>query len=184
MLKNTHSTYGSLTKWLHWGIALIVISLLSGSFFLDDITDKTLQGQLITLHKSLGLTVLAFMLIRVVWRLMNPQPALPNTLPNWQKYSARFLHFLLYIALITMAVIGWVMSTAGKDAPNFWWLIKLPAPFVPINDWLSNTAFHYHVVFAWILIALISLHTIAALKHHYWHKDGVLKRMLPGKCDQ
>lgn len=177
-LKNTDTSYGSVTKFLHWIVALSVIALLIVGFIMNDIQDKALKMQVYNLHKLIGLTVLILMLIRLGWRLLNIQPGYPASIPNWEKKAARGIHDLLYLALIVMPLSGWIMSTAAGHPPHLGaWLLN--APWVPASKEIAHFAATIHSIFAWVIPGVVILHIAAAVKHHIIDKNDVLIRMLP-----
>ena len=177
--KNTQGTYGSVTKTLHWLIALLVIGMLIFGFVLGNMPNSPMKGTLIDLHKSVGLTILLLMIIRLCWRFINLQPMLPITVPLWEQIAARTVHVFLYILLFAMPLSGWVMSSLGGHPVIFWSWLNVTLPFTQ-NKALADYFFDAHTTFAWIIIALLVLHVGAALKHHFLEKNNVLKRMLPG----
>lgn len=179
MLKNTQETYGSMTKTLHWLIALLVIVMLIVGFVLAAMVDSPLKGNLIGLHKSVGMTVLLLMVIRLLWRFINPQPVLPITVPLWEQIAARLVQLFLYVVLFLMPISGWLMTSLGGYPVKFWGWFNLALP-VPVNKSLGEDFFNAHIVIAWIIIGLLVLHAGAALKHHFIEKNNVLRRMLPG----
>ncbi len=170
--------YSTGSKFFHWLIAIIVIAMLSGSFFLDDLP-KDYQGFAFMMHKSFGLTVLFLMILRFLWILYQGKPNLPDTVPHWQRFLAHFVQYFLYLGIISMAMCGWVMSVAATRAPVYFGLFKLSLPIEP-NKGLAKLALQGHKTIAWILIGLVILHILGAVKHHFIDKDNVLKRMLPG----
>lgn len=178
MLKNTIDTYGSVAKFLHWLIALLIIGMLIFGFLLDYVP-KPLQEQLIGLHKSIGLTILLLLLLRLIWRFFNIQPVYPITIAPWEQIAARSVHYCFYIAIFLMPMTGWLMSSFGGHPVNFWGLINVAFP-VQANKVLDDKFFTAHQTIAWIIIALLVVHIAAALKHHFIEKNNIFKRMLPG----
>ncbi|WP_126337755.1 cytochrome b [Legionella spiritensis] len=176
-MKKKVESYSAGSKFLHWIIALIVITMLSVSFFLDDLPDS-LQGVAFTIHKSLGVTVLVLVLLRLVWLMAFGRPSLPLAMPGWQKKMAHGVQYSLYVFLLLMPICGWIMSTAANRAPMYFGMFSLPIPLVPVNKQLAGFMKECHETIAWILIALIVLHVAGALKHHFIDKDNVLRRML------
>lgn len=173
----THYSTGS--KVLHWLIALIVIVMLSFSFFLQDIA-KPIQPTAYMIHKSLGLTVLALMIIRIVWINHAGRPDLPATVPTWEKIFSRVVQYSMYVFLIAMPVCGWILSVTANRIPVYFGLVKVPIPGLAPNEAVSHFFSQCHTTIAWILIVLITLHIAGAVKHYLIDKDNVLQRMLPG----
>lgn len=176
-MTNTPAThYTPVSKFFHWSVALIVICLLGGSFFLDDVPEQY-KPIAYMIHKSLGLTVLCLMIIRIIW--LQRKPRLPVTVPLWQKLLSRTIHYSLYILLLLMPLSGWIMSVAANKTPTYFGLFRVPLPINP-DIHLAKLMNQSHFIIAWILIALIVLHILGALKHYFVDKDKVLQRMLPG----
>lgn len=175
--KNTSTEYGSVAKFLHWLIFLLIFAMLTIGFLMDDIGNEVIRAQVFNAHKLVGLSVLLLMILRLIWALTNPKPVLPVGTPRWQKVFERLGHGLIYLALLVMPVAGWVMSSAAGKPPHlFPWVLALP---VPVDTSLKETAAFVHYWLAIVIIALISLHVIAALYHHFVKKDNVLLRMMP-----
>ncbi|MCX7116591.1 MAG: cytochrome b [Legionellales bacterium] len=181
-MKTNVTSYSAGSKAFHWLISIIVITMLSLSFFLDGIP-KQYQPVAYMIHKSAGLTVLFLMIARFFWLQYCGKPALPPSVPRWQKIAAHFLHYSLYVGIICMALFGWIMSVAAGKIPSYFGMFSLSLPIAP-NKALSKLMNQSHKTMAWVLIVLIVLHIVAAIKHHFIDKDVVLKRMLPGHNDR
>ena len=175
--KNTYDNWGTFAKTLHWLIALLVIGMICVGFFMGDFP-KAIRGNVYQIHKSIGITILFLMLIRIWWRLTNPTPKLPTNMPRWQQISAHASHGLIYLALVAMPLVGWAMSTAAGKPVNYFFLVKINMPFVPLSKPVASFFGDAHEVIAWIIVALGVLHILGALKHHFVNKDQVLRRML------
>jgi cytochrome b561 len=176
-VRNTADRYGSVAQTLHWTI----VALLIVQFTLGKIADSLPIGldKLVTLarHKSFGITILALATIRLLWRLFNRPPPLPP-MPGWQRATAHFNHAALYAILFAMPLTGWLMSSA-KNFPVSWFgLIQLPDLIAP-DDGLAHNFEEIHEMLSNVLIALVGLHVLAALKHQFVDRDGLLMRMLP-----
>jgi cytochrome b561 len=179
-IRNTEDSYGSVSKFFHWFIALLVIGMLSFGFFMDTLP-KAYKPPVYFFHKSTGLLILLLVVSRVVWTLGNKKPTLPTSIPHWQALGAKFGHFLLYLLLLAMPATGLLMSVASNRLPSFYGLFTVTVPGVPISKPLSSLMNQSHGIIAWIFIFLITGHVLAALRHHYIVKDDILKRMMPGK---
>ncbi len=178
VLRNTNDRYGAVAQSLHWAIvALVAAQIVLG------VTGAGLpvgMERLITLsrHKSLGMTILALMVLRLVWRLLNPVPALPAQLPRLEQRLARSAHWLLYGLLLAMPVVGWISSSASNLTVSWFGLFTFP-DLVETDKALAAGAKALHRGMAWLLMTVVSLHALAALRHHFLLKDTVLLRMLP-----
>lgn len=178
LIKNTVNEFGIVSKAFHWILALLVVIqlyLIIHARLLPQ--DSPLIGFLIGgLHKPIGMIILLLALLSYCWRWMNIHPAFPVDMKNWEKLAAKITHNLLYLSLIIMPLSGLIMSVADGRPPNFFGLFQVPQ-FLAINDVLAGTFFTVHQYSAYLLLALIALHVLAALKHHFIDRDNVLKRM-------
>ena len=170
--------YKSGAKWLHWLIALMVFGLLGVGLYMTDMRISPQKIQLYMTHKSVGLTVLMLMLVRIVYRLKNPTPALPESIPGWQKAASHISHVLLYLLLFAMPISGWLMNSASGFPMKYFGLVRVPDLIARSQENLALfKAVHFYI--AWTLMAVIAVHVLAALKHHFIDRDSVLRRMLP-----
>jgi cytochrome b561 len=176
MLRNTDLKFGSVSKFFHWLVFLLVVTLILVGFFWG--YTGTIKVSVINVHKLVGLLTLIIVLLRIWWTLSNRKPQIPNA-KLWEKIAVHSTHGLIYLALIGMPISGWLMSTAAGYPPHIL-AYTFGMPGVTKNMALAGTAADVHLVLAWILITLVSLHILAAFKHHFINKDNVLKRMLPG----
>ncbi len=164
--------YNPLTKIFHWLIALLVLTLLCVGFLLEKLPDIAY-----TMHKSFGLVVLALMICRILWIRHVGRPVLPASMPQWEKFFAHLVQYSLYFFLVMMPIAGWMMSTASGHTPQFFGLFPLPCPGIVADKDLAAFMKEVHNTTAWIIIVLLFFHIFGALKHHFWDKDNVLKRM-------
>ena len=179
-LKNDESRYGAVAQFFHWTIVVLIIV----QFTLANQADKLPLGAakiaVLARHKSFGITILALVLLRVIWRLINPRPADPSTMPRWQRIASHVSHGGLYALLIVTPIFGWLMSSARNFPVSWFGLVTLPdfiAPNRPAYEFLHEA----HELLAGTLFWLALLHIAAALKHHFVDRDNVLRRMLPVK---
>ena len=175
-LRNTAASYGSVAKFFHWLISILIIFMLIFGYFLDDVP-KDYQPMSYNIHKLTGLAILALMVLRLIWALVNPKPVLPTETLPWERLTVRMVHFMLYLFVILMPLAGWIGSVADNRPPHLG-AINFELP-IPQDKALANAAFDVHGTVAIILIVLISLHLLAALYHHFIKRDDILVRMLP-----
>jgi len=179
-LRNSSAQYGSVAKFFHWLVFFFVLGLLIvGSLmgYLGD--DSAIKGQVYNIHKLFGLTVLSLMVLRLGWTLMNPKPGLENV-SAWERVAERWVHGSLYLFLLAMPVSGWVMSTAEGYNPHLF-ALSMPAPGIVKDEAVGDFFGGVHYYLAWTILIVLSIHLLAALKHHYIDKDNVLRRMMPEK---
>ncbi len=177
-LKNTPSEYGSAAKFFHWLIAVLIIGMIVLGLSFDSMA-KPDRLYWINIHKSIGLTIIGLMILRLVWRISNTQPQWP-TMPKWQVVAAHGIHWLLYLAIFVVLFSGWTMSGLGGHTTYYFGLFNATLPLAK-NVALEHRLESVHEYTAYIIIALVSIHVLAALKHHFVDKDNVLRNMLPLK---
>lgn len=180
-VRNTAVSYGSVARFFHWLVALLVVGQLLGGFYAADFAEQSMKGLLFFWHKSLGLTILWLMLLRVIWRFKNIQPGYEARVPLWQRFAARLVHLFLYLLLLGLPINGWILSTAAGYPPSYFGLFTVGFPGIPVDKALAETMSSVHEILAWIIIGLVTLHILAALKHHFIHRDNVLRRMWSGQ---
>lgn len=171
-------TYTSTAKWFHWLIVILVgIELLIG-ISLPDIYRQATPDFLVNLHFSFGLTIIAVMALRVLWRLAHPVPPQPRGTTWWEAAAAHLMHLSLYILLFIIPFAGWAWANGVGWQVTAFWIIPMPS-IVPAGwqyTWLASDA---HVYVSVLVCILIGLHVLASLWHWYFKSDGVLERMLP-----
>ncbi|HWT15755.1 MAG TPA: cytochrome b [Patescibacteria group bacterium] len=170
--------WGSVAKFFHWTIALLVIGLLIGGLTMTDMKVSPDKFKLYALHKSVGITVLVLMLLRFAWRGIDPRPQDVAGMAPWVAFAAHAVHRLLYVALIAMPISGWVYNSASNFPLQWFGLVQLPAIVAPDKE-LKALANGVHEALAWTIIALLLVHVAGALKHHLIDRDDTLRRMLP-----
>lgn len=176
--RNTTERWGSVAKLLHWSIALAVLAMIGLGWWAKRLPYGPLKVDVFWVHKSLGMCILAAMVLRLIWRLANPAPPLPDTLRPWERWAAHWTHWGLYGLLIAMPVSGWVINSAANFPLSVFGWFTVPAITGP-DEGLKQLAANVHWLLSWLIIATVTLHVGAALKHHFVLRDNVLRRMLP-----
>ncbi len=177
-LRNDPKNYGLIAKLLHWSTALLILGHIPLGWWMRGLPLSLDKVWYYNLHKSLGITILILIVLRIVWRRISPPPPYPDTMSNFEKNAARTLHYSLYAALIAQPIIGIIHSWASGYPIVFFNSYTLPSLSIlnkSFADWLSTS----HFILGWGIAALIVVHIGAALKHHYLDKDFILTRMLP-----
>jgi cytochrome b561 len=179
--KNTVDRWGPVSQLLHWLIVLLVLMLAIVGLTMGELPKTPKYFWVYTMHKSVGITVLVLVLVRIGWRLYAGAPnPVPGT-PTWQARLASLTHLLLYALLLAMPLSGWLYDSASGLRPFRWFglvlMPKLSAPNEGLSEW-SNDA---HELLFWVLVALVALHAAAAFYHHLFQNDATLTRMLPGR---
>ncbi|REL30367.1 cytochrome b [Thalassotalea euphylliae] len=178
MLKDSESQYGIVSKFFHWLSAIVVIGLFAVGFWMVDLSYysqwyKTAPHW----HKSIGILLLIATFMRLLWKLLTPSPkAVQSTSASLQK-AATIMHYLLYLLLILIMTSGYLISTAdGRAIEVFTWFNVGSLGELFANQ--EDIAGVVHEYLAYTLIALVVVHALAALKHHFIDKDETLRRMI------
>ncbi|MGV1756816.1 cytochrome b [Rhizobium sp. A22-96] len=173
-----NTRYRPSQRILHWLMAIVIISALAIGLYCSYLVPGTpVRQALLDIHKSLGMTALFLIAIRLPLRLSLGEPAYRQPLDGFNHYAARGAHILLYALMILMPLAGYTTSAAGgRDLPWFG-LFEWPN-LLPLNRPLARAAAEVHEYGAYCLYAVVSLHILAALWHHFFRKDEVLRRML------
>lgn len=170
--------YGLVAKTLHWSIVGLLIAQFTIAWSMPDIGPRTHPDRLINLHLSFGALILLVVLLRLVWRILNPVELLPGMSPRWQQTAARIMHFALYLLAITIPLLGWASASGRGFAVSFFGLISLPH-ILPARSRLTSVLGDIHTVESYVLLGLVGLHVMAALYHHFIVRDDTLRRMFP-----
>jgi cytochrome b561 len=180
MLRNTRLGYGWIAIVLHWTIAILIVGQWALGRVMKNIADQRLSFDLIQWHKSFGLLILTLALLRLLWRLVNPRPALPTDMASLERQAAGWSHRTLYALTVLLPLSGWaIASTTMLEIPTLaFYLFVVPGLPLARSDAAEALWSSVHDILGWVLLALVLLHVAAALRHHFLLRDGVLRRML------
>ena len=184
LIENSEARYGIAIVALHWIMAFLLIVLITLGIYMVRLPDEgfdTLKIQLILYHKEAGMFALALAVLRLAWRVGDVLPRLVETLPDWQKLAARFVHLSFYALMLALPMTGWLMSSAGGFPISFLGLFDLP-DLVRRSDYLFQVFVEVHQWLGYGLVALLVVHAGAALRHHFILKDDTLRKMLLGSA--
>jgi len=168
--------YSRVAIFLHWLLVVALLAQIGFGWFLGEVPrgtpDRTIY---VNLHKSTGILIGLVILLRLFWRMTHRAPALPSTMPAWERMAAKWSHVLLYVCMVVMPTSGYIASNFSKYGVNFFNSIKFP-PW-GVEDAAVYAAFNQiHVVTSWLFVGLIALHVLAALRH-LAAKDDIFHRM-------
>lgn len=177
-LRSTTDGWGLLARGFHWLVAALIVVQAAIGLYMVDMALTPGKVRVFALHKSIGLSVLALVLLRLAWRLFDRRPREPVGAPAWQHRLARTTHVVLYLLILAIPLSGWWFNSAS-NAPLSWFglfpVASLTGGYDPV--WKPRALLLHQGLF-WILVALLVLHVGAALWHHYRRRDDVLRRML------
>lgn len=177
MLRNSPSSWGSVAKVFHWGMAVLILVQVPLGIAAARWRLSPAKIELFFWHKSLGVLLLVLIALRLLWRTANPAPALPAELPAWERAAARASHALLYLLLALLPLTGWVVNSAANIPFRVFRVLPLPAIAGP-DEALADAFARIHVGLVVALVVALIVHVAAALRHHFVRRDDVLERML------
>lgn len=176
-LKSTENRWGSVAQLLHWLMALAIIGNGIVGLVMDEMPRGMSKLNTFAIHKSIGLTVLALLVLRASWRLFDRKPD-DEPMPRWQRLAAHATHGVLYLLMLAIPLSGWIYNSAHGYALQWFKLFNLPA-LSEKNDALSDFAGDTHEILFWVLVVVLVAHVGGALVHHWFERDNTLLRMLP-----
>lgn len=168
---------------LHWLVALLIFVGFPLGVYMHDLPLSPNKLQLYSYHKWIGISVLLLVGLRLAWRVTHAPPPLPGGIVGWERVASRTVHGLLYLLMIAIPLSGWLMSSA-KGFQTVWFGV-LPLPDLVGKDRaLGETLEDVHRILNFALLGLVSLHVVAALKHHFVERGPFLQRMGLGGKEQ
>ena len=181
MMFNSTMRWGWPAKTLHWIGAVIILLLLGHGWWMTHMTPRPERLANYAGHSALGYDLLALILLRLLWRWLNPVPELPADLRPWERIAARVGHASLYVLMLVVSLTGWMVATTfrtpmtkdvfGIDIPPI-----VTAVDRPVRQWLEQS----HMILAYVLAAVVLVHIVGALRHHLVKRNDVLRRMTWG----
>lgn len=180
---NSATTYGWVERAFHWATAALIATNVVLGLVAEELgfaTDAELarKALLFSLHKTVGVTILAVALARIAWALSQPRPKPLHE--GWERMLASVVHWLLYGSLVLVPALGWAVHAATAGFAPILWPFGQSLPFVPKDPALAETLARLHVTFVWVLVGSIALHVAGALKHAVIDRDLTLARMWRG----
>jgi cytochrome b561 len=180
MIRNTRSTWGSISRWFHWSLAAAIVGMLAYGWWMNHIPARSDRFFHRSIHADIGYLILLLMVLRLIWRGIHPTPVLPDDAPRWQRMAARVSHGALYAVTILVAVLGWAHSGAHTPDYSDWFGLFHVAQITSPDKAAARTYEDRHIFFAYVLLALIAIHVAAAAWHRLVRRDRVTSRMIDG----
>ena len=178
MTNTVHDRYPLSAIVIHWVIALLIIGLMALGYYMVEIPRNTPErAYFFNVHKSLGMIAAVLIAVQIVRHFTDPPPPLPGSMPAWEIKASLTAHWVLYLLMIAVPLSGYISSSFSKYGVHVFGL-KLPH-WGWDNKELRDLYVTVHSIAAMALIAVVTIHVVAAFKHLLVDKDSVLQRMLP-----
>jgi len=171
--------YGPTAKVLHWAVVALLAIQAPLGWLMPDIRRGMSPGAAMSLHISIGITLLVLIVLRFTWRLTHPV-APESNLPAWQRVSSELVHWLLYLAVLLTKLTGWFFESARGWTIDLYGIPPLPR-LVAQGSPLGLSIGRWHSTMVWVLATLVAIHVLAAFVHLFVYRDRVMHRMLPGE---
>lgn len=159
-----------------WSVSVRVFHWLSALLLLVTWASIELSHN-VAVHKSFGVSLLFWMLARLINRIFISKvpPHLPAV--RWQVITAKIIHFFLYTLLFAMPIAGILMSVYGAKAISVFGVFEIPV-FVTPNREFSKFFRKLHEDVIWLLlIVFTALHIAGAFYNQFILKNNVIARM-------
>lgn len=171
--------YGTVAKTLHWLIAAILIGQFALGWLMPKVGRGGEPGLSMHVHISIGIAVLALIVVRFFWRMTHRAAPPEPELPRWQHNTSVAVHWALYALVFVTTLTGWFYASARGWSLTFFDLFPLPA-LVAQGSPIGRAIGEIHESIVWVLIVVVAIHVLAALVHAFVYRDRVMQRMLFG----
>jgi cytochrome b561 len=175
MWRNSASAWGLGARLFHWIGAALIAVLIAHGWWMTHQVPRAERLANYGWHADLGYVLLALLLVRLVWRLINPTPALPATASAAERLAAHAAHWGLYALMLASAVAGWGLAGTFRNPIGM-----LQPPAIVTDRGLHEALEVWHGRLSWALLAVVVIHIVAALWHHFIRRDDILTRMSRG----
>ena len=194
---NNNTKYTNVAIALHWLIGIAILFMFILGWFMTELPkesakttsfdifnlglmtwevakEESPRAFYFNLHKSIGLTILMLIVLRMYWRFTHRPPAFLNSMKLWEKRLAKATHHSLYLLMFLIPLSGTIMSAGSKYGIK-WFGIKVIPGFD--DKAIRELFFEFHEIFGLLLLLLLIFHILGAIKHSIIDKDGTLRRM-------
>jgi cytochrome b561 len=181
LIRNSTGEWGWAAKTLHWIGAAMILLLLTHGWWMTHMTPRPDRLANYAGHSALGYDFLVLLVLRLLWRWLNPVPELPADLKPWERRAAHLGHVSLYVMMFIVSITGWMVATTfrvpmtrdilGIDVPPLVTTVERAT-----RQWIEGS----HKVLAYLLAGIVVVHVIGALRHHLIKRNDILRRMTWG----
>jgi cytochrome b561 len=175
---NSEGAYGIIAQALHWCVAALIFIQIPLGLYAANLPVSMARLQWLSYHKSLGLTILALVLVRLAWRWIDAPPPLPSTMAQRERRAAHAMHIALYIVPVLAMLAGWLYASAAGLSVNWFGLILIP-DLIAKNTHIAPLFKELHHGLVGLLVLMLYGHIGATARHAYLLRDNVAQRMLP-----
>jgi len=178
LIRDTRDGYGLATRLMHWLMAIAIVAMFVLGLWMVTLDYYSPYYNLAPdIHRSVGMMLLFLLIFRFAWRVVNEKPD-DHELTRLEAAASHAVHWGFYPLLLALMVSGYMISTAdGQPISVFGWF---SVPSLIQGEGQEDSAGLVHEILSYATIALVAVHTIAALKHHFVDRSSILSRMWAG----
>lgn len=184
MIANTEKSYGLVSILFHWTMAALFFLQFWIGLTMESELDLATKQLLMSRHISIGIFILGLWTMRILWTVANRHPALPLRMERGERTVARTSHVMLLMLLGVVPITGWLVTSAMSTLLPFrvFGLFALPRLGIGASIHTAGLWTVLHAFLAYFMLVLTAVHALAALRHQFTLKDGLISRMmLPGR---
>ena len=171
--------YTVTARVLHWTTAFLILFMIPLGIVIANDWGGAAQDFLYDLHRSIGVTIIPLVILRIMYRWRHPPLPLPEDIVPMQRFAAEATHWGLYALLVVQPFTGWIATSAYRAPVVVFGWFELP-PIWPQDRAFSDRLFFFHALIGIAIACLVAAHIGAALYHHFVRRDCVLLRMISG----
>lgn len=181
MLRNTQTHYGTISRGLHWLLAMALAAQFALGWYMTGLSyyDRWYKDAF-EIHRACGMLLWLLALLRILWAIYDRSPPLVTGMRTWERLAAKATHSTLYLMTLLIPLSGYLISTAKGHGINMFGLFEIPA-LLPATGQMEEFAGKAHYILAFGTAWLVAAHILAALKHHFIERDKTLTRMIHSK---
>ena len=172
---NSASSYGYVSKLIHWSMAAIIILLICSGFFMVSLELSELKLNLYRYHKEWGVIAGMLIMVRLIWLGNNIKVEPFKTSKRLMRLHL-FVHKMLYFFMIAYPISGVIMVVgSGQSIAMFGYELPL---FLEKNIEISMMMKNLHGELGLAFMFVIVSHILINMYHRFVLNDGMLKRIL------
>lgn len=175
--------YAPAAILLHWVIALLIFGAFAIGLKLWGMPLSPAKFKWMAWHKWLGVVILLLVVLRILVRLRHPAPALPAHMSSNERHITHLGHLALYLLMLAVPLSGWAMSSAYGIPVVLFGVLPLPELLARDLTLAANIKLLHQGMNLALALCIVG-HVLAALKHHFIDRDGLLDRMRPARQPQ
>ena len=174
-INNSDKAYGLIGKLFHWITFLALLLQVSFGFYLVSLEFSNERIDLENIHIFVGISIFYFTLFRLIWKFFNTSPVETKSFFKGQVFIGKANHFLLYVSIFAITISGMLKKLYMGEKLNF---IFFKFGFKKDNFILADAYYDVHIYSNYLLLALVTLHILAVITHHFIFKDNILKKIV------